>query len=246
MTSVGSAKGWTGTVTHRRGAEGCAPPSHTSLQAGALRHPRRPHSSSLLSLCHPSRRQVSFLGHLSTPFPPAAFPYQQLLLSEASEKRLACSGCAPGNRKAGFYRGQGNAMEVSSNTHPPASLHAHLVPPMQETGKDAPKSHCCLDSPASQKPSPPFTDGGTSGALQMWPWHVLVWLCTGSKPGSQCCQQPPCTSTRRGQDTCPGVQPAMQKHRPSWLNAVTLPPAPSHISPPLAPACSSQALTAGS
>lgn len=150
-------------------------------------------------------------------FPPAAFPYQQLQLSEATEKPPACSGCAPGNRKAGFYCWQGNATEVSSNAHPSACAPRA---PVQETGEDVPPSHCCLDSPASQKPSAPFTDGGTTGALQMCLWHV-------SKPGSRCHQQPPRPSARRGLDTCPGVQLVMQKHPPSWINAVTLTPAPS-------------------
>lgn len=62
-------------------------------------------------------------------FPPAAFLYQQLLLSEDTEKPPACSGCAPGNRKADFYHGQGNATEVSSNTRCPLHLCMHTSCP---------------------------------------------------------------------------------------------------------------------
>lgn len=179
------------------------------------------------ALCSPCAIRAGgrylFLGHLSTPFPPAALLDQQLLLSEAAEKPPACSGHAPGNRKAGFYRGQRNATRIKQHVFPRTSACTPRAPVKKQGKMDRNLIAAWTLQPARSH-RPPFGGGGTSGALQMWPWHVPVWLCTGSKPGLWCCQQPPCASARRGRDTCPGTRPAMQKHPPSWINALTLPP----------------------
>lgn len=75
--------------------------------------------------------------------------------------------------------------------HPTVPWHTQVKPLSKKQGKTLQNLPCCPNFPGDRSLLPPLIDEGTSGALQTWPW-----LCTRSKPGLWCHQQPPCTSNR--------------------------------------------------